>query len=83
MKKGLLDEIGARVKAYCLSDLHTIEYREKVSAVMEQFHASDYALREWEEAAGYILGEPVQGLVSQEQARQYLLTRLGSSEPVQ
>lgn len=83
MKKGLLDEIGERVKAYCLSDLHTIEYREKVSAVMEQFHASDYALREWEEAAGYILGEPVQDLVSQEQARQYLLTRLGSSEPVQ
>lgn len=80
MKKGLLDEIGDRVKSYCLSDLHTIEYREKVSAAVEQFHASDYTLREWEEAVGYILGEPVQDLVSQEQAQQYLLTRLGSSE---
>lgn len=83
MKKGLLDEIAECVESYCLSDLHTKEYRGKVYSAVGILAASEYSLREWEDAVGYILEEPVQDLGSQEQARKYLLVCLGGSEDKQ
>lgn len=76
MKKGLLDEIAERINSYCLSNLHTMEYRMDVYAVVKKMDASDYAVDEWERAAGYILSEPVREFVNQEAVKQYLLMRL-------
>lgn len=79
MKKGLLDEIAEHVKSYCLSDLHTMEYSNAIYAVAEKMDAPEYSLREWEDAVSYILEEPASDFGSQEQARQYLLARLGKT----
>lgn len=77
MKKGLLDEIAERINSYCLSNLHTMEYRGDVYAAVRRLDASDYSVDEWERAAGYILSEPVREFEDQETVRQYLLMKLG------
>lgn len=76
MKKGLLDEIAERINSYCLSDLHTMEYRGDVYAAVMGMEASDYSADEWVRAAGYILSEPVGKFEDQEAVRQYLLRKL-------
>lgn len=74
--KGLLDEIAERVNSYCLSNLHTLEYRGDVYVVVMKMDASNYSVGEWERAAAYILSEPVWGFKDQESVRQHLLKRL-------
>lgn len=80
MKKGLLDEIAEGAESYCLSNLHTMEYRKKVYSAVMKLEAADYGVTEWEESIRYILLDSVDPFENQEEAKHYLLNHLRDDE---
>ncbi len=57
MKENLLDRLARESGTAMLSDLHGYISRGKIYDAVCGISSEEYSLKEWEEAAGYILGE--------------------------
>lgn len=71
----LLEEIYTLTGCLYLSDLHSCQCQNKTREAILQIKAEAYPAAQWNEAAGYILGEPPRQYKAA-QAREILLERL-------
>lgn len=72
MKENLLDRLARESGTAMLSDLHGYISRGKIYDAVCGISSEEYSLKEWEEAAGYILGGKIPHFRSAQAARQYL-----------
>lgn len=64
----LLQRITTETKCTYISDLSLLRNRECVRKVVESIPAEEYSIREWKDAAKYILGKQAE-VVTQQQAK--------------
>ena len=68
----LLDRLARESGTAMLSDLHGYISRGKIYDAVCGISSEEYSLKEWEEAAGYILGGKTPYFQSARAARRYL-----------
>lgn len=72
VKENLLDRLARESGTAMLSDLHGYISWGKIYDAVCGISSEEYSLKEWEEAAGYILGGKTPYFQSARAARRYL-----------
>lgn len=75
MEEKLLNRLAREAGIGFLSDLHNLEYVERISGILNNISSGEYTLEEWEEAAEYVLGHKPQSFDTEEAA--YLFLKQG------